>query len=87
MHLMTNLIGGQPSTTTTSSFRINSCTDISCTTYRFRTKKTYHGCGPGCHASKYWHRMAAYCSSSIQLRKGKVLERSRERTTICVVEA
>ena len=78
---MTNLIGGQPST---SNLRVNSCTDISYTTYRFWTKKTYDCRSPGCHASNYRHRMPTYCSSSMQLRKGIVLG-SRSRKEPCVI--
>ena len=78
---MTNLIDGQPST---SNLRIDSCTDISYTAYRFRTKKTYNGSGPGCHAGNYWHGMPAYCSGSMQLRKGKVLEVEAEKDHVLV---
>ena len=71
MHLMTNLIGGQ---TSTSNLRINPCTDISYTTYRFWTKKTNDGRGPGCYRGDYRDGMSADFSSSLHLRKIKKLE-------------
>ena len=70
-HLRTNFISGQPSS---SSLFIYSCTEISYTTYRFWTKKTNNGRGPGCYKRDYWDRMFADRSSSKYLRKVKKLE-------------
>ena len=71
MYLNTNFIVGPPST---SSLRLNSWTNISYTTHRFRTKVANDKRGPGCYARNYRHRMTADCSSSMQLRTDKKLE-------------
>ena len=70
MYLRADLIVGQPST---SNLCINSCTKISYTTHRFRTKTTDDSCGRGWYESNYWHRAPADCSSSMQFMKGKEL--------------